>query len=329
MENSGTGMTQSMNGNSADGFTLVELLTGMAVLSLLLVLLLGVMNQTSSVVRRTSAQVDAFQQARTAFDVMARTLSQATLNTYRDYYNSTGERRTPANAGTFQPAKYDRASDLHFLIQQNGDLGQAVFFAAPMAFSRDSQRAQTEGLLNACGYFVEFGDSAAYQPALYSSDSHFRYRLMQSLQATESFPVFSDTTANWTGPVTAEKWPIAANVIALIVQPRLSSAEDAGGASLSDDYQYDSRTGPVVQRAQLPPVLQVTMVVIDKISADRLENGSTEPSVISGALAGKFTDPLLFETDIKDIEAQLSAARINYQIFTTAIALRESKWSSL
>lgn len=310
-------------------FTLVEMLVGLAVLMLILVLLLTVVNQTTQGVRRTSAQVDAFQQARTAFDIMAQTISQATLNTYWDYYNAAGERRTPANAATFQPAKYGRASDLHFLIRQNGHLGEAIFFAAPIAFSRDAQKAQSEGLLNACGYFVEFGDSAPFQPALYSGSSQYRYRLMQSLQTTEEFSVFSDNTSGWISATEGEKWPIATNVIALIIQPRLSVAEDAAGAALSVDYQYDSRAGTATQYARLPPVLQLTMVVIDEVSANRLITGSAEPSKISSALTGKFENPLNYKTDIKDLESKLAEAQINYRIFTTAIALRESKWSSL
>lgn len=302
----------------------MEMLVGLAILSLLLVLLLGVMNQTSSAVRRTAAQVDAFQQARTAFDIMVNSLSQATLNTYWDYYDAAGIRRTPANAALFQPARYGRASDLHFVIRQNGDFGQAVFFTGPLAFSPDGQKAQTQGLLNACGYFVEFGDPAPYQPSLFPSDSRSRFRLMQSLQATEDFTVFGGTDAAWTTAVAGQKWPIASNVIALVVQPRLSSAEDAAGTAISDQYTYDSRTGTEMQRAQLPPVLQLTMVVIDKASADR----PGIETAISYALAGKFTDPLKYASDLRELEDALTAERVNYQVFTTAVPLRESKWSS-
>ncbi len=41
------------------------------------------------------------------------------------------------------------------------------------------------------------------------------------------------------------------------------------------------------------------MVVIDKATADRLDSGSTEPAVIANALAGKFTNPSNFDTDLK------------------------------
>src|SRR5687768_5582133 len=119
------------------GFSLVELIVGLGILTLLMVLLFGVINQTSSVVRQTTAQVDAYQQARSAFDLMGKALSQATLNTYWDYYDSANERRTPTNAATFRPKKYGRASDLQFLVTQNGHLGQKVFFTAPLAHSNN------------------------------------------------------------------------------------------------------------------------------------------------------------------------------------------------
>lgn len=310
-----------------NGFTLVELLVGVAIFSLLLVLLLGVLNQTTSAVKNTSATVDAFQQSRTAFDIMTRNLSQAVLNTYWDYYNSAGERRTPANAKAFQPSKYDRASDLHFLIQQNGNLGQRIFFVAPLAFSQSAQQAQTEGLLNACGYFVEFGDSRDFQPSLFSTDSRYRYRLMQSVATTENFNVFEDTSSGWTADVESEMWPIATNVIALIIQPRLALVEDDTGSLLSDDYGYDSRLGPAIQRAQLPPALQLTMVVIDKVSADRLDSGAAEPPEIVAALAGKFRNPTDYQADMEDLVERLNSAKITHQVFTTTVSLRESKWS--
>jgi len=60
------------------------------------------------------------------------------------------------------------------------------------------------------------------------------------------------------------------------------------------------------------------MVVIAKASADRMDAGASEPAVISSALAGKFSDPSQYASDLKGLEDALDAARVNYQVFTTA-----------
>ena len=69
------------------GFTILELLVATAVLSLILVVMLSLITQTSSVWRSSSARIEAFQSARRGFENLTRSLEQATLNTYWDYDN--------------------------------------------------------------------------------------------------------------------------------------------------------------------------------------------------------------------------------------------------
>src|SRR5438067_1217451 len=88
-------------------FTLVEVMVGCAVLVLLLVMLFSMTSHTTSIVRTASARVDAFQAARTAFDTISQRISQATMNTYWDYYNSSNQRRDPtATTGPTAPANF-------------------------------------------------------------------------------------------------------------------------------------------------------------------------------------------------------------------------------
>ena len=61
-------------------FTLVELLTAMAVFMLILVVLFSAISQTSSVLRQSTTRIEAFQSARMGFYLLTRSLSQATLN---------------------------------------------------------------------------------------------------------------------------------------------------------------------------------------------------------------------------------------------------------
>jgi len=130
---------------------------------------------------------------------------------------------------------------------------------------------------------------------------------------------------------------VAENVIALIVWPRLSPQDDSLGNQISPDYRYDSRstagwTGTPphqpVQCHQLPPNLQVTMVVMDEASAKRLENGSIAPAAITTALQGLFTnDVTKYDDDLAKLESRLASAKITFRTFTSTIALKEAKWS--
>lgn len=313
-------------------------------LVLLLVMLMTMTNHTTAIVRTASSRVDAFQTARMAFDTITRRLSQATMNTYWDYYNSTNQRRDPSatsgptSSGSFVPATYGRASDLHFLIQANSHLGQSVYFAAPEARSADTKKDQTQGLLNAIGYFVQYGGDDAFRPGLIAKP-RYRYRLMQAIQPTENFQIYSSGSSSWVpapNGAAGSAWPVADNVIALIAWPRLSAIEDVSGTSISANYQYDSRTTPPtsgklpIQYAQMPPDVQVTMVVIDESSAVRMDtaSGTTEPKVISDALTGLFADVTKYQQDLDALTGALSRAHINYEVFSSMVSLRESKWSS-
>ena len=109
-------------------FTLVELLVTMTVLIILLLMMVGLTNQTNKIWRGSRARTTAFQGARNAFDRITTNMSQATLNTYLDYYNAVGLSRadiiktsgsTSTSTTNFQPVTYDRAAELQFVCGQS------------------------------------------------------------------------------------------------------------------------------------------------------------------------------------------------------------------
>jgi uncharacterized protein (TIGR02599 family) len=73
--------------------------------------------------------------------------------------------------------------------------------------------------------------------------------------------------------------------------------------------------------------VQVTLVAIDETSAKQIDNGSTPPAVIASALENKFSDPAKYQKDLDALSQALSASHINYRIFSSAVPLRESKWT--
>ncbi|MBE7157615.1 MAG: hypothetical protein INR62_04125 [Rhodospirillales bacterium] len=331
---------------AAGAFTLVEMLVGMVVAIIFIGLMIGLTTQVGSVVRNANNKMDAFQSAQAGFDLMTQKLADATLNTYYDYDVPYGS--------TTAPSKYIRRSDLHFLVSQNAALaatfpevnsnsGQSIFCQVPAAYSNTAAYANIQGTLNACGYFVQFGSDKSFWPSAKNGQGteHYRYQLMQSIQPTELNGIYGDFegdhpedvgTCQWIKTLPAGALPIANNVIALIVWPRLSLSESA--TVISPNYEYNSRQGVptpanAAQSEQLPPILQISLVAIDANSAARLERGATKPGDIESALAGKFARTDHYQQDMQDLQAALVAKHIQYRVLTASITLRESKWSSV
>ena len=309
-------------------FTLVEVLVASAVLILLLMVLFSTVSQTSSITRRATEKISSFQGARFAFESITRTLGQATLNSYWDYDNPNS------------PMRYLRKSELHFLVGQAGTApfpgtagtGEAVFFQAPAGVCDDSAlHGGLESLLNACGYYVQYGSEPVPDVFQGVVAPKYRYRLMQAVQPTESLSVYGASTGSgWVS--SAGAIPLADNIIYLVVWPRKSRSEDDQGQALTTDFSYDSRSGatdsPQPETAnQLPPLVQITFVAIDESSAAQLCTGSTPPSKISAASSGLFTcsNQIDFANDLGTFEGNLAAAGIKYQVFTSLVPIRESK----
>jgi uncharacterized protein (TIGR02599 family) len=308
----------------AAGFSLLEVMVATAVLSILVAVLGSAMLYSVSTVNRAEAKIDQFGAARAGFDRLTATLSQATLNTYWAYDDP--------NA----PQKYERRSDLHFLIAKPDALpaspnarpnwGQSVYFQAPL--SRGGVGG-ANGLLNAVGYWVAFEENKAWRPDHVTSQRP-RYRLMQGVERTENLSVFNSTTPNWANNLRAPStgaFPLAENVVALLIWPRLPIAQDPNGTTLSGNFLYDSKNGTPIQRAQLPPMLQITLVVIDEASAARMENGIQEPPAIVNALSNRFLDPAKYEQDLQSVQSEFAIKGIQHLVLSAAVPLRESKWS--
>jgi len=321
----------------SSAFTLLEVLVSCAVLTMLLMMLASVTRHAGDLWTSGSARVEAFQGARAGFENMTRLLSQATLNTYWDYDN-------PNN-----PTRYIRKSELHFLVDDaavilggNNYYGQAVFFQAPGNFNASTTTGTTSGgvrdsltgLLNACGFFVEYSSDAGrgWLPSGLDVQPKERYRLMMWLQPSQELSIYSDGTNSraWLDRASQEAVPVADNIIVLAVWPKEPDRQAV--RTLPDQYHYDSREGaasvPQPPNAnQLPPLVQVAMVAIDEASALRL--GDRLKSTIDGCLAGLFeaNPSTRFESDLQKLEENLARERINYRVFTSVIPLKEAKWS--
>ncbi|MCE9611795.1 MAG: Verru_Chthon cassette protein C [Chthoniobacter sp.] len=360
------------------GFTLVEVMVSTAILMLLLIILFAVTNQTSNSLRYTRGKIEQFREARAAFETITSKVSQATLNTYWDYgFDSSG-----------LPSRYERRSELRFISGQQKDLlgtgtggsrlSHAVFFHAPLGLvdAASPQYHGLEGLLNIWGYYVELNSDKNFRPAFINSapvkpPERFRFRLMELMLPSERLSTYGYTTGisggipsavsyqgkDWfrdavSGTPAASR-PVAENIVALIVTPRLSkrdeqeikgSSTELDTSPLAPRYTYDSaltmndgqttsdpRTNP---KNQLPPILQITMVAIDEVSAARLNLTATSGDVFK--LSNKFADTSKYTKDLvinptgavdASLENALISKRVSYRVFTTNVPIRAAKWS--
>lgn len=171
------------------GFTLVELMVSTGLIALLMLLLLGTVDQTQNVWKRTTAKVAQFQASRAAFEAMNRRMSQATLNTY---YRPTDT----ASGNSKAEYLFRRQSELQFISGHVSDATtpsgripgiftanpsitgltrpperayptHGVFFYAPLGITEEPGLTGFEAtrrfrgldaMLTACGYFIEYGD---------------------------------------------------------------------------------------------------------------------------------------------------------------------------
>jgi len=237
------------------------------VLALMMLVIGHITSGTSKIWRDTSGKIGTFQNARGAFDTMTQTLSQATLNTYYDYYDANGVRNTAGGSTSFTPSIYGRFSELHFLSGPASKLlsgvsrkdssgtkaypavtsGHAVFFQAPIGYTQDTTARNLDNTLSAIGYFVEFGSDKDFMPPLVSEKitPKNRYRLVQMIQSSEKLSIYKESwSAHSAGTMAAWfKTPLeltvadpsnprptqvlADNVILMILRPKLSDQEFA------------------------------------------------------------------------------------------------------
>lgn len=329
-------------------FTLIELMVATAILMLLLGVLFVAINETGKIWRHSSDKIEAFQDAREAFETMTRTLSQATLNTYYEYFDSAGRPSTdPAYSGV--PARYGRQSDLQFVSGKSllpDQVSHSVFFQAPLGDAA-SQYDKLDSLLNACGFFVRFGSDASTsslsgRPPVLDSSSlplRYRYRLFEMTQPSQELSLYSSTGDHWySDPLSAtppKARALAENIVALVVLPKQPDTEQPADPAqrIGATYEYDSRTAwsgtkqPSTMN-QLCPVVKIVMIAIDETSALRLQGNSTTAPDLGFAPGSLFREAANLESDLATAVAALSARHIGYRVFQTEIPLRNSKWST-
>lgn len=284
---------------------------------------------------------------------------------------------------TSVPTQYLRMSELHFLTGKAADLfakadisglvttGHATFFQAATGFVQKQDNRPKASLLNVLGYYIEFGGDDAFKPGAVAAfvPSRSRYRLMEVAQPAERNGIYESTCEldgnglavftydlRWLARLIltassapsqppVEKQPLAENVIALALLPRLSPLQSDRPDELTKDFSYDSRAweDPAKSadsrlRNQLPPLVELVLVSIDETSAQKLAElyggpDRSSPPFANATVRAKvdldalFRDPTELEDDIKTLEDGLGALQVNYRVFRTTVGMHGAKWT--
>ncbi len=312
-------------------FTLVELLVSMAIFAVIIVLVVQMLGQTQKVAEDVTSKVSKFKEARAAFDGIIQRLSQATLNTYWDYDNPN------------RPTDYVAQSELHFVTGEADELlssgrdvlSRAVFFQAPLGFSTQRDYREFSNLLNAWGYYIEYGSGDEYMPGFMAQHPNYapryRHRLMEFRQPAEELEIYQedrqsgDYTRWYQDNDARSNRILAENIILLVVQPMRSEADQEDfDEPLAPNYEFDSRLNEEY-RHQLPPVIRITMVAIGEITAVREGFGANVPALYD---TGLFQNVDRYDDDLQAVESALDRRKINYRIFSTSIPMQSAKWKA-
>ncbi len=337
----------------------------MTVLSAIMLMFVGILDQTQRSWDLAQGRVSQFREARVAFDIITKNLSQATLNTYVEQVDS-----SPGD-GKDIPDAYEVKSELNFRIMYGEDIksvqgdkpGHAIFFQAPLGVTHRASLDRLSNLMNARGYYIVHNSDRPYRPGFVNTPERFRYRLMEYLPPSEQNRIYIDYAESLDNPRGEyfDNWwehnlqkysrPLAENIVAITFVPRRAIAEIDDGqgrdeAILSRNYKYDSQypEGDETQDAktsllkhQLPPLIKVSLIAIDETSAMRLEDRfGKKPFLKNVGLSSNWMKSAENEEeDIKEVIDKLDkttvtkskdGALIRYKIFSTTVGIQGAKW---
>lgn len=339
---------------------MVEVLVSLAVLAVLLTIIAQVLGQVQRVWSSANAKVAQFREARRAMDRISTNLAQATMNTYLQYFYNGANPFVPPSANNLQaPLGYVRFSELQFLSGPTSNLlggsgnqfpGHAVFFQAPLGGELTVNAATGSSFVNmptalsACGYYITFGSDNGFRPPFLNGRNHperLRFRLLEYRPPIEANTIYKDITQvdatpgipnpSWYQETAAWSRPVAENIILLVLSPKRPLTDNSGDPrDIAPTYEYNSSANGVNlvqsrQDFQLPPLVEVTLVALDEDSARRFADASGGAPSLPGGLFGTASEER-FLADLQQVEQFLNEQKLNYRVFTSTVAIRNSKW---
>jgi uncharacterized protein (TIGR02599 family) len=316
------------------------------------------LDATLKQLRIAESRFGQFQETQAAFESITRRLSSCELSPFYDYKYPVGLGGEPDTEAI--PLSYELKSDLHFvcgpantgtwpLFGSGNRLGHAVFFHGAYGQTEDPGLKEMSNLMNSWGYYLEFGPDTPERATFLSLPERNRFRLKELQVPTEEITTFASKLSTQTSPSGLYSWfrtpanatpsrahTVAENIVAFVITPLAPNATTGEFEPMATDYFFDSRAHqhatlgePRLEqsRHRLPPILRITLVALDDVSAERLqeESGTAQPNLGMDSL---FANPNNYDKDIATLEATLIGRNLRYRVFTTTIRLRNSRWTS-
>jgi uncharacterized protein (TIGR02599 family) len=340
-------------------FTLIEVLLSVTILAVIMVSTTLMLDSSLGQLRIAESRVGQFRDAQAAFESMSLRLAGCDISPYYDYEFQNQNRDTV-------PIGYELQSDLHLvsgpakrgvqpLFASGAYSGHAIFFHGTYGRTEERTWKGLGNLLNGWGYFVEFGDDRAARAAFLNGEGNapprYRFRLKELQVPAEQVGTYAAKLSTESAKDKIFAWfrggatqpehvsAVAENIVTLVVMPLVPpGSKDVNGSSLNPHalapaYYYDTRNyqhaktpQAELTRHRLPPILRFTLVAVDEVSAQRLQerHGASEPDLGLDAL---FVDASKYDQDIHALEDALERQEMNYRVFTTTVRLRNARWT--
>ena len=338
------------------GFTLIEIMISVAILSVILFLCFSIISNTEEVIHKNSSKIKVFTDAREAFYKIQKNLQQASLNTYWDY-----ERNEEGS-----PISYLRKSELHFVSGNARELGiensfsHGIFFFAPLGYTEKDSLKDLKNLMNARGYYISYTDNLSFLPRFlrnsFSFPKKYRFRLIELRIPAEENKIYDvdGSGGNLNELTNKEKFNfyrwfsdfipgkntyiLADNICALIVTPLSSSTRNNSNErernQIAPEYFYDTRErewGRENKRTRatynrLPQSLRITLVAMTKDSANRLsKHGQESINAPNLGIENLFQIAENYEEDLEILEEEFKKRAIDYKIFSAIIPIKSTQ----
>ncbi|MBL9114812.1 MAG: prepilin-type N-terminal cleavage/methylation domain-containing protein [Verrucomicrobiaceae bacterium] len=332
------------------GFSLVEVLVSMVILSMILLVITSVIGQTQRTWKTATATLSQFREARVAFETVAREMRQATMKSYYDYEGYGAYIGAPPQR-IVKKAEGGLVVDSARVIVTGGSAaelpGSAVIFQVPAgaASAQDPSWLPLQFALCKRAYFVQYSDDSRYLPSGLVSrlPLRYRYRLVEYSPPTDFNDIY-DTSGSPNGPAWTSVLRgqaesdghlriVADNIVALIVavSPR-QAAVGADRQSLAQArnpfllYKFSTFVDNIVNGRQvassMPAMARLVMVAVDEESAVRMTlGGGSNPPDILGRSGATFTNPQSVQEDVETLRAYMLQQRYNFRIFSSNVYL--------
>ena len=239
-----------------NGFTLIEIIVAMAVLSVLLTILLSMVNGASQLWRESERRVDSFREARGAMNLLTSDL--------KSLYASPDPK--------FIAIATDETAIGELVRNPAGeDVGSALFFLTALPASAQDPSGNKSDLC-AVGYFVAFAKASASNDA---KNSYNLYRYFISSDDTFENVLNAEPTPFFVGAgprvsaTTKEVEIVARNITQFKVEPYSIVANAAGDFDKLKEFNQSAVT-------PFPEVLDITLVAVNQDTADRWDGTKSD-----------------------------------------------------